>query len=325
MSLSDARKRLVLATVAAALLTAVTAVGVSAQWPTTCVELNDIVEAHLGNQGNVGIYQKTFGDQAEQACQNDHRNDVRSVFAWAIGPTGPVTPPAPPPAPTPQPTPPSAHPSYEAVRQAAIARGASEDLATQIANDVIRGGTAEAFLAGTDTTTQYGVKSSTAQQSSGLQAMSSRQFLDYIRNKYRTVDGRAISYKSLRERENKPSQYSDRLSVTVTIELTKSGEDQWREVSGSAAEAWAEQVLADIRARWPDRHGDSDNYRDILWSVYLEYSYDTRRLPFYCDEPWCSYFFLEYSREYDWHVTHYYIKAYSWSDDTDSTDVWNYQ
>ena len=56
-------------------------------WPTTCVELNDIVEGHLGNQGNVGIYQNTFGDQAEAACQNDHRDDVRSVFAWAIGTT----------------------------------------------------------------------------------------------------------------------------------------------------------------------------------------------------------------------------------------------
>ena len=55
-----------------------------AQWPTTCVELNDIVEAHLGNEQNVGIYQRVFGDQAEQACQNDHRDDVRSVFAWAM-------------------------------------------------------------------------------------------------------------------------------------------------------------------------------------------------------------------------------------------------
>ena len=61
-------------------------------WPTTCVELNDIVEGHLGNEGNVGIYQNTFGDQAEAACQKDHRHDVRSVFAWAIGGK---TPPAP--------------------------------------------------------------------------------------------------------------------------------------------------------------------------------------------------------------------------------------
>ena len=69
-----------------------------AQWPTTCVELNDIVEAHLGNTENVGIYQKVFGDQAEQACQNDHRDDVRNVFGWAIGST-------PQPAPAPEATP----------------------------------------------------------------------------------------------------------------------------------------------------------------------------------------------------------------------------
>lgn len=80
-----------------------------AQWPTTCVELNDIVEAHLGNDENVGIYQRVFGDQAEQACQNDHRDDVRSVFAWAIGSApqpasttqpAPVQPPSPTPAAT---------------------------------------------------------------------------------------------------------------------------------------------------------------------------------------------------------------------------------
>ncbi|MCZ0951251.1 MAG: thermonuclease family protein [Rhodospirillaceae bacterium] len=67
------------------MFTAVSVSYAAAQWPTTCVELNDIVEAHLGNDHNVGIYQKVFGDQAEQACRNDHRNDVRSVFAWAIG------------------------------------------------------------------------------------------------------------------------------------------------------------------------------------------------------------------------------------------------
>ena len=55
-----------------------------AQWPTTCVDLNDIVEAHLGNDGNVGIYQRVFGDQSEPGCQNDHRDDVRGVFAWAF-------------------------------------------------------------------------------------------------------------------------------------------------------------------------------------------------------------------------------------------------
>ncbi len=54
------------------------------QWPTACVYLNDIVEEHLANPNNVGIYQNTFGDQAEAACQNDHRNDVIAVFGWAI-------------------------------------------------------------------------------------------------------------------------------------------------------------------------------------------------------------------------------------------------
>ena len=55
-----------------------------AQWPTACVDLNDIVEAHLGNHGNVGIYQRTFDQGAEAACQSDHRDDVRAVFAWAF-------------------------------------------------------------------------------------------------------------------------------------------------------------------------------------------------------------------------------------------------
>lgn len=79
------RTRAVWAVVLAALLTAVSVSYAAAQWPTTCVELNDIVEAHLGNDHNVGIYQRVFGSQAEQACQNDHRDDVRGVFAWAIG------------------------------------------------------------------------------------------------------------------------------------------------------------------------------------------------------------------------------------------------
>ena len=320
MRSKSVRNNLILSLTAAAFLTAVTAAGASAQWPTTCVELNDIVEAHLGNHGNVGIYQKTFGDQAEQACQNDHRNDVRSVFAWAIGSTDSATPPA---TSTPA-APPSAHPSYEATRQAAITRGASEDLATQIANDVIRRGTVDAFLAGTDTTTQYGVKPSTAPHNSGLQAMSTRQFLDYIRNKYRTVDDRTISYKSLSERENKPNEYSDRLSVSVTVHLTKQGEDEWLKVSQTAAELWAEQMLADVRARWPDRHaGERSN--QILWSVYLIYSYDSSGIPFNCDgEVWCTYW-LSTVYPFDFHITYYYVKAYSYSDGTDSIDVWSYR
>ena len=85
-------RKLVWAALAAGILS-IAAVAIAAahddhgtdEWPTTCVDLNDIVEEHLGNKGNVGIYQNTFGDRAEAACQNDHRNDVRSVFAWAIG------------------------------------------------------------------------------------------------------------------------------------------------------------------------------------------------------------------------------------------------
>ncbi len=56
---------------------------VFAQWPTTCVDLNDIVERHLGNHHNVGIYQQVFGDGAEHGCRTDHVDDVRSAFAWA--------------------------------------------------------------------------------------------------------------------------------------------------------------------------------------------------------------------------------------------------
>ena len=76
--------RVVLFALAAVVAASVMAPPVLAQWPTTCVELNDIVEAHLGNDGNVGIYQRVFGEQAEQGCQTDHREDVRGVFGWAF-------------------------------------------------------------------------------------------------------------------------------------------------------------------------------------------------------------------------------------------------
>lgn len=83
-------KRIIGAVLAAVTLAIVMVATVSAQWPETCVNLNDIVENHLGNDGNVGIYQRTFGDQAEQACQNDHRADVQATFGWALG-SGPAT------------------------------------------------------------------------------------------------------------------------------------------------------------------------------------------------------------------------------------------
>ena len=76
-------QRIVLAAFTAAILSTMIVSSVSAQWPVTCVELNDIVEAHLGNTQNVGIYQRAYGIAAEEACQADHGDDVRSVFAWA--------------------------------------------------------------------------------------------------------------------------------------------------------------------------------------------------------------------------------------------------
>ena len=73
----------------ATVVAAGTAAGANAQWPATCVDLNDIVEAHLGNDANEGIYQRVFGDQAEDACQSDHLEDVRGVFVWALDDSSP--------------------------------------------------------------------------------------------------------------------------------------------------------------------------------------------------------------------------------------------
>ncbi len=142
---------------------------VSAQWPTTCVELNDIVESHLGNAGNIGIYQKVFGEQAEQACRNDHRNDVRSVFAWAIGDepaTQPTTQPvvAPPPPPTyADPYVPSvkhrsaSQPSQGALIEVAESRGASRSAAIRVAKAVQTSQTERLFVVGLHTGIEYGV------------------------------------------------------------------------------------------------------------------------------------------------------------------------
>ena len=78
-------RRAIVAILVAMAVVAATAASVGAQWPTGCVELNDIVELHLANTGNVGIYQQVFGDQAEAACRADHRTDVQTTFAWAFG------------------------------------------------------------------------------------------------------------------------------------------------------------------------------------------------------------------------------------------------
>ena len=94
--LSRAAFRVALAAAtAAALALALLAAPAQAQWPTSCVELNDTVERQLGRTVNVGIYQRVFGAQAEQACQSDHRADVQAVFAWAIGGADATSPAAP--------------------------------------------------------------------------------------------------------------------------------------------------------------------------------------------------------------------------------------
>ena len=68
-------KRLVLAVVGVAVLLGITAASALAEWPTTCVELNDLLEAGRGNDHNVGIYQRVHGDNAEAACRADHGSD----------------------------------------------------------------------------------------------------------------------------------------------------------------------------------------------------------------------------------------------------------
>ena len=80
----DRFRRLVFAVAVAMVVASGTTASAGAQWPTSCVDLNDVVEAHLGNHANVGIYQRVFGDQAEDACQSDHLEDVRGVFVWAL-------------------------------------------------------------------------------------------------------------------------------------------------------------------------------------------------------------------------------------------------
>ena len=85
-------RAILIAAVVAVAAAATLATPVFAQWPTTCVDLNDIVENHLGRDNNVGIYQRVFGDQAEPACQGDHREDVRGVFGWAFDLASPAPP-----------------------------------------------------------------------------------------------------------------------------------------------------------------------------------------------------------------------------------------
>lgn len=94
-----------------------TVAGVQAQWPTTCVEANDAFEANAGRLQNVGIYQRVYGNAqaAESACRQDHRDDIRDAFWWAVQGTDPApAPPAPSPPPA-QPTGPIIDPSLHHV------------------------------------------------------------------------------------------------------------------------------------------------------------------------------------------------------------------
>ena len=133
---------------------------VAGNWPTTCVALNDLAEAALGNPGNVGIYQQVYPDdaEAERACRSDHRGDVLATFAWAIPARVPEPTPEPEPeaTPTPQSIPPKEHPDYPRVRSVAFARSGDADLANAVAANVIERGAIDSFLRGTDPGVQFG-------------------------------------------------------------------------------------------------------------------------------------------------------------------------
>ena len=76
-------KRLTLAFFAVSVLVGLSVSTALAQWPTNCVELNDLIEASLGNHENVGIYERVHGDQAEAVCQSEHRD---SGFQFGVRP-----------------------------------------------------------------------------------------------------------------------------------------------------------------------------------------------------------------------------------------------
>ena len=76
-------KRLTLAFLAVSVLVGLSVSTALAQWPTNCVELNDVIEAGRGNHENVGIYERVHGDQAEAVCQTEHRD---SGFQFGVRP-----------------------------------------------------------------------------------------------------------------------------------------------------------------------------------------------------------------------------------------------
>ena len=76
-----------------------------AQWPTTCVELSDIVEQQLGNDDRVGFYEQRYGTRAETVCRREHGEAVRQAFGWPTATPTPTPTATPTPTPTPEPTP----------------------------------------------------------------------------------------------------------------------------------------------------------------------------------------------------------------------------
>ena len=76
-------KRLTLAFFAVSVLVGLSVSTALAQWPTNCVELNDVIEAGRGNHENVGIYERVHGDQAEAVCKSEHRD---SGFQFGVRP-----------------------------------------------------------------------------------------------------------------------------------------------------------------------------------------------------------------------------------------------
>ena len=140
-------RRLLLSTISTLITIALTIAPTSAQWPTTCVDMNDALETSLGNFSNVGLYQKTFDEQAELACRNDHRDDVRQAFAWAFDGTDQTIAESTP-AETTDTLPPESEHAFEVIRDVAIARDADEKVARAIAVSVLMNGTSDAFLRG---------------------------------------------------------------------------------------------------------------------------------------------------------------------------------
>ncbi len=96
-------RRLISALIVAVACIGVSAATVSAQGSPTCVEANDIREWAAGNFQNVGVYQRTFGAQAEAYCRHDHGDGP-----WSADTGQPIPASTPTPAPVAQGSPPSA-------------------------------------------------------------------------------------------------------------------------------------------------------------------------------------------------------------------------